>query len=190
MTIHWLYSGGENHQNAGYGFFPSAVPTVAQVMPPAAHRAPVYFGIEQILDFGATQGSLYQYITQNTTGALLDTNGAADQDVFLVAIPIGHSIVRAYLSVVTAGTTGATADLRQVLVATPPTEPTLVGAALATGVAMDAVANFRYTPATQFNGTALQGLVLRFPTIPTGGLGNLRVRVSAIIERPFTGQGY
>ena len=183
MTVHYLYAGGLRQQNSNYAQFPAAVPTPSQAFQPAAHLAPTDYAIGCVLDFGKLDGAFYQYLNDNTSGALLKTAGSLLQDVLTAIVPARHRLNYVYFRVETAGTTGATADIRHVLIATAPTEPTLIGSALASAVALDAVGTFLYTPGTPFNGTTNTGIEIRFNEIPTGGLGDLRVFLSAHVTR-------
>lgn len=185
MTIHWLYQGGGNSQNPDFGYFPARVPTPSDTIQAASHRAPVQFALQSTLDFGAEGGPLIQYIDNTTTGALLETSGAEDQDILTLLLPPRHFLQHVYYRVVTPGPSGLTFDLRRVLIATPPTEPTLVGSAIATGIAGDATGYLSYQPNALV--TAPQGIVLRINEVPAGGLGNFKVIVSAVVSRFETG---
>ena len=185
MTIHWLYQGGGNSQNPNFGYFPAAVPTPTQTIQAASHRAPVQFCLQSELNFGAEGGPLLQYIADNTTGALLETPGSLNQDVLMVLLPPKHFLQHVYYRVVTAGPAGLTFDLRRVLIATPPTEPTLIGSAIATGLAGDAISSLSYQPNALI--TAPQGIVLRINEVEASGMGNFHVIVSATVSRFETG---
>jgi hypothetical protein len=185
MTTHYLYQGGANQQNPGFGLYPAATPTPSTVILPAAHRAPIAYAIESVYDFGAEGGALAQYIADNTTGALLETPGATAQDIVIALLPIKHKVEEVFYEVITAGPAGLTFDLRRVEIQTPPTEPTLVGSAIATGISGAATGSNVYNVDAYV--TVPQAIVLRINTVPAGGMGNFKVAVSAVVKRFKTG---
>lgn len=76
MAYHRLYHGGLPVNNPEYAMYPAAQINQTDVLPQAAHKAPIYFGNTRLFDF--TQKDIYR---QAGLQQYLDANPIAQGDV-------------------------------------------------------------------------------------------------------------
>lgn len=183
-VLHYLYHAGRAVENNTYNGFPRPFPKPDEVFTSAGHLRPADITIERDFNFAERESSawLNHYINKDDTGKALLQAAVVPHSLVGILIPSAHRLLGVYYRVVTpqAGITFSI-DLLQVL-PVPNTFTTVAtlfagvsGAAkgfndVVTGAGLAAIVNPNHV------------LALRFPTLPVGGVGNLHIKMSAVLR--------